>query len=203
MADKEYFVGGYYFSSKEDVKQAQKEQKQAEYFESKLEGRNGPGMLAAYDKILDQKIFVTPIGWTYLLSLQEKLRLLGIAEEKIRPVPMYFNFSLNSNKEKEVKQRIVSSGNKSKSDKEKISVILNIVLAGLVLTMFGIALSGNNPNILNYKRVILNEYASWEQDLTQREQELKKKEAELLNGTDKSFSGTSAEEEKEGNLYEE
>ncbi len=202
MADKEYYVGGYCFSSKEDVKQAQKEQKQAEYFESKLEGRNGPGMLAAYDKILDQKIFVTPIGWTYLISLQKKLRLLGVAEEKIRPVPMYFNFVLNNNKKEEVKQRIVSSGNKSKSGKGKLSVILNIVLAGLVLTMFGIALSGNNPNILNYKRVILNEYASWEQDLTQRERELKKKEAELLNGTDKGASGTSAEDGKEGSFNE-
>lgn len=184
MADKEYFVGGYYFNSKEDVKQAQKEQKQAEYFESKLEGRNGPGMLAAYDKILDQKIFVTPIGWTYLLKLQEKLRLLGVAEEKIRPVPMYFNFTLNNGKKEEAAQRIISSGKKTKSDKGKISIILNFVLAGLVLAMFGIALSGNNPNILNYKRVILNEYASWEQELTKREQELKKKEAELLNGTD-------------------
>lgn len=58
-------------------------------------------------------------------------------------------------------------------------MIVNILLVILVVAMFCITLNSNNPNILNYKRKILNEYASWEQDLTERENAIREKESML------------------------
>ena len=37
----------------------------------------------------------------------------------------------------------------------------------------------DNPNILNYKTAVLNEYAEWEQDLKEREAVIREKELEL------------------------
>ena len=79
-----------------------------------------------------------------------------------------------------VKQRIVPTRKRDKSnDKFRISLLVNIILAILVLAMFGITLKSDNPNILNYRKAIINEYAAWEQELTEREEQIRQKEAEL------------------------
>ncbi len=181
LTDKtDYYVEGYRFGSLEDAQQAQMEQKKAAYFESRLEGKNAQNILAVYDKILDEKIFVTPVGWAYLKQLQEELHALGVEEEQIRPIPMYIIFKHDVDEEVRVKQRIVPTRKRDKSnDKFRISLLVNIILAILVLAMFGITLKSDNPNILNYRKAIINEYAAWEQELTEREEQIRQKEAEL------------------------
>lgn len=60
-----------------------------------------------------------------------------------------------------------------------ISVAMNVILVLLVMGMFMITLYSDNPNILNYKTQIINEYASWEQELRAREREVSGREREL------------------------
>jgi len=50
------------------------------------------------------------------------------------------------------------------------------------LMMFWIARNSNAPNILNYETALRNWYASWEQDLVERERVVKEKERELKIG---------------------
>ena len=45
--------------------------------------------------------------------------------------------------------------------------------------MFAITLNADQPNVLNYEKVLTDRYASWEQDLTEREQVIREKEREL------------------------
>ena len=59
------------------------------------------------------------------------------------------------------------------------AVVLNVLLAICVLAMFIIALKGETPNIINYKNNIINQYSSWEQELTERENAVREKEREL------------------------
>ena len=70
---------------------------------------------------------------------------------------------------------------KISSDRKKLrtSVIVNLFLVILVIAMFAITLKSDNPNILNYKNAIVNQYASWEQELSEREKQLRQKENEL------------------------
>jgi len=78
-----------------------------------------------------------------------------------------------------VKKRIEPAKKKEKADKFMISVLLNICLALLVIGMFAVAYTSEHPNILNYERVIVDKYASWEQDLTEREDAIREKELQL------------------------
>ncbi len=176
-----FYVGGYRFGSQQDAEQAQMEQKKADYFDMKLEGRNAANILVVYDKIIDEKVFTTPIGWEYLKTLQMRLKVLGVEEEQIRPIPMYINFShREEDLATRVRQRIQPSTKRDKSkDQLRISVIINIMLVILVITMFSIALNSKNPNVLNYRKAIVDEYASWEQQLTEREKVVREKEAQL------------------------
>lgn len=178
---KDYCVGGYRFASLEDAKEAQVEKIKADYFDAKLQGKNKESMLSVYDKVLDEKIFETPIGWEYLKKLQRELRRSGTQEEQIRPIPLYLTFSHKESEETQQVRVRIRPSQKASAEKRKLqtSVIINILLVILVLAMFAIMLNSNNPNILNYRRQILNEYASWEQDLTEREREVKEKESML------------------------
>lgn len=180
MADKrEWIVEGYLFGSPTDAEQARTERKKASYFETKLEGKPARSVLAVYDKMLEEKVFVTPVGLEYLKQIQEKLRLLGVGEEEIRPVPLFSAFV--HKEEKKINRP------RAEKPKEKIpyqkrffsSVIVNVMLAVLVVAMFLIATGSDHPNIINYRNEIVNEYAAWEQELTGREKAVRMKEAEL------------------------
>lgn len=68
----------------------------------------------------------------------------------------------------------------------RTSFFFNIILIGLLIAMFAIALTGENANVLNYKRVLTNQYASWEEELSEREKAVKEKEQELKIETENS-----------------
>ena len=70
-----------------------------------------------------------------------------------------------------------------------------ILLAVLVAGMFLITLKSDNPNILNYKQVLTNQYASWEQNLTERENRIREKEQELLGISYPAEEATDTKEE--------
>lgn len=182
ISQQDFCVDGYRFGSIDDAKEAQVEKIKADYFTSKLHGKNVESMLAVYDKVLDERIFETPIGWEYLKRMQRELRRGGLAEDRIRPIPMYVTFSHKEDVTAAalVRERIRPSRKKSEDKKKlQISVMVNILLVILVLSMFYITLNSKNPNIINYKNAILNEYASWEQELTNRENEIREKEKAL------------------------
>ena len=178
----DFFAEGYHFGSLEDAEQARTEKKKAEYFEERLNGKNTKNILAVYDKILDERIFETPVGWEYVKQLQQELRQLGVPEERIRPIPLYVTFAHKeqSTMEALVRERVKPS-RKISPDRKKLrtSVIVNIFLGVLVVAMFVITLKSDNPNILNYQKAIVNQYAAWEQELTEREKLVRQKETEL------------------------
>ena len=49
-----------------------------------------------------------------------------------------------------------------------------------VCFMFYIAYTSEHPNVLNYKRNLVNKYAQWEQELSEREKEIREKERNLM-----------------------
>lgn len=178
---------GYRFGSEKDLEQAELEKKRVDYFRAKMNRRNIKGMLAVYDKLLDDKIFVTPVGWEFLRELQMDMASAGVPLEQIRPIPLYVTF-LHGEREdtaSPVRQRIRSTKKTDTAKRQfRLSLGINVVLAILVVSLFAIALKSDNPNILNYERALVDKYATWEQELTQRERELKQRENELAKQID-------------------
>lgn len=166
-----YEAEGFMFMTKSEAEAATKERKQIEYIESKLDYTNPEKVKAVYEKATADKLFKTPVGMLYMKHLQKFLKGKYQAEE-ICAVPVTSNRYL----------RPSQTAEQEKSGKKKthvISYFLNVVLAIAVLFMFYVALSSDKPNILNYEKALQNKYASWEQDLTQREHVVREKELEL------------------------
>lgn len=173
---------GFIFYTKKDAELATSEQKKIEYLQARMNYSNPESILRIYEKAVDEKLFKTPVGIGFLKDMQSFLmRSDAIENDSIPPISLHVSF------DDEVRSRANPARRRVQpSEKEEkgipffpISVVLNIVLVIAVIAMFWIALSANQPNILNYEDVLVNKYAQWEQELTQREQTVRDKEREL------------------------
>ena len=174
-------VEGLLFDTRKDADQARLELKKIQYLNENMNYSNLDKAQKLYDKMIDEKQFKTPIGWMYLLNLRQLLIKGDVSEEQLRPVPMYTVFTFDAMKDAPVKQRVKPAAKKKEPYKNRFmyAVVLNVLLAICVLAMFIIALKGETPNIINYKNNIINQYSSWEQELTERENAIREKEREL------------------------
>jgi len=176
----ERVVDGYRFTSDEDAKMAQEELQRVNYISEKLSTDDPKSILLVYNKSIQNGLFVTPIGIDFLKSLQSYLKKNPqINDGDIMNIPLAISYSdaliLKQNK----RYDSLNAVEKNYKKPYRFSLPFNVILIIMVIAMFVIALNAKNPNILNYKTAILNEYAEWEQELKDREKVIREKEAEL------------------------
>ena len=179
----EFVVDGYRFANLEDADLARLELEKIRALESRMDYQNGEMVISVYNRAIMNRTFQTPVGCKYLLKLRDYLLDTGVAKEnELRAVPLQAQFS-----GKAKRQEAYRSSAPANEEKERtvpvwsfgISVALNVILTLLVIMMFMITVYSDNPNILNYRSQIVNEYASWEQELRAREREVSGREREL------------------------
>lgn len=186
---KELVVEGFQFNSHKDAEAARAEQDKVKLLESRLDYANPDQVRIIYEKAIQNRIFKTPIGYTYLHTLQKYLRDY-YEEDEVRSVPLFVNYigsmrnySTPAKKRVEPQEAEIEPAEK----KLKRSRVLNFLLILTIIVMFIINFYGETPNILNYEHVIVNRYAAWEQELTQRENVIREKEHELdMESTEKT-----------------
>ena len=176
-----FIVGGYEFMSEEDAKKAELDLSKIKLLEARVKASRPNDIKAVYEKSIENKIFKTPIGWGYLCGLREKLLQSGFIEEDLVPIPLNISMTRHSALENlNVRQRIKVEEPKRNIEFRKVfPIVLDVVLAILVILMFVVAVTGENDNILNYKRNVTNRYASWEEDLKEREKRVRQAEKRL------------------------
>lgn len=175
-----YIVGGYCFGSAEDAEIARQEEKKIEYLEQHMDYGKTENTFLVYQKAIESRVFQTPIGWEYLKKLQRKMKEQGKTEDEIPPVALYTVFAHRVGDQIKVPApRIPEKKKDTLKGKFAISVLINILLVAAVGGMFFIATTSSNPNVLNYEKAIVNKYATWEQELSERENDLREREQEL------------------------
>lgn len=177
MGENKNIVRGYCFGTAEDAETARQEVKKIEYLEQHMDYGKTENILLVYRKAVESRIFQTPVGWEYLRSLQGRLLEAEDLEEPIPPVTLYTVFAHRVGDDIRVPAPRLPEKKKSNFKGQFIvSVVVNLILAVSVGAMFAIALTSDQPNILNYERALVNKYASWEQELTERENRLREQE---------------------------
>ena len=185
MADRST-IDGFAFSDDADISLAEAEIEKIKYIAGRMNMNNPRGVLAVYDKLITSGIFVTPVGYEYLRTLQNFLyKSSEIPDDAVKeiPVPISYTRALNIRSEERDerinRQREARTLRKTFRTEYKISLIVNIILVLMVIAMFIITLKAENPNMINYRTAILNQYSEWEQDLSEREAAIKARELEL------------------------
>ena len=200
-----YNIGGYIFDDENKAKEAAKELKAVEYILGQIRDSDEKAVLTVYKKLLNQRMFSTEIGMSFLSQLRQNLLDSEVfTPEDIPPVysleeppkdvtPEEKTEDTNSSSDEKV-----SKAKKEKADKKvvakvtndsseikrlkainKVLLILCIALLLCVLGMFYVSTTINSPTILDYEEKLIDKYSSWEQDLTEREEAIREKEQEL------------------------
>ena len=173
-------------------KQAEKEWKKVKLLQEKLDEKNMANVAVMYQKAVEGNFFQTPVGMAYLLKLRQLLRENGYEDMKAEKQIKCLLQSIEEKKDDAVEERLQKRDAiwKSRLDmqQEKEAELqqrckklkcIAAMLAVLVIVLFAISLTGKNPTIINYRSKIVNQYASWEQELKEREAVVREKEAQL------------------------
>lgn len=191
-----YNVDGFLFEDEETAQIARKEEEGIRFIKERTALNNPEVVLKLYKKLLEQELFVTPVGIRFLTELQNiLLTSVYIAREEIPPIPVKSVEGANKQEpatpvEKVVQKPVeaVKKADKKVDDKVGgsykkpfyVSLFFAIIFGVSVLGMFVInAISGNNINIINYREQLLDEYSGWEAELKTEEERLEKWEALL------------------------
>ena len=82
-----YNIGGYIFDDENKARKAAKELKAVEYILGQIKDADEKGVLTVYKKLLNQRLFSTEIGMSFLSQLRQNLVASGaFTEEEIPPV---------------------------------------------------------------------------------------------------------------------
>lgn len=175
---------GYVFVNAADAVLAEKERKQIDYLEKKLDYQKPEQILMILQKLIEERTFKTPVGMLYLKRLQDFLKTqMSIDKERIPAIPVDFVCD-KSIPDTRVELKTVRAAAQRREEIKKsnynISLILNVILIIGIIVMFWMATQSENMNMLNYKNALENRYAEWEQDLKEREQSIREKEQNLI-----------------------
>lgn len=176
----ELIVGGYRFGMKEDAKIAELELEKINLLCDRINWEKPIEIYAIYNKAMDNRIFKTPVGFEFLRKMQDYLQEHVEEVGEIKPISLFtiFHNPLSEYQNNNKIRRNVKTKMKKKFT-FKTSILLNIVFGALIILMFFISFTGKNTTILNYKKNLTNQYAQWEQDLSDREKIIREKEREL------------------------
>ena len=177
-------VGGYLFLTEKDAQLARTEEQRIEYLEERIDYTSPESIRYIYEQTIQERLFRTPVGLRYLRKLREYLIARPeMEQEEIMDIPLYVSFDGELRGHASPARARVTPSKKKDRDAEKtrftLSVILNVLLAAAIVAMFYISYVSEQPNVINYERAVVSKYASWEQELTEREQAVREKEREL------------------------
>ena len=180
-------VDGFLFEDEETAQIARKEEEGIRFIKERTALNNPEVVLKLYKKLLEQELFVTPVGIRFLTELQNiLLTSVYIAREEIPPIPVKVATPVEKAVQKPVEA--VQKANKKVNEKVGgsykkpfyVALFFAIIFGISVLGMFVInAISGNNINIINYREQLLDEYSGWEAELKTEEERLEKWETLL------------------------
>ncbi|MCD7708582.1 MAG: hypothetical protein LUI02_01755 [Clostridiales bacterium] len=198
-----YRIEGFVFETEEQAQAAKKEAAGIRYIRQQVRMDDPDSVLKLYNSLIIKEVFSTPVGIAFLGKLREYLiENPRIRNSDIMPIPAVRmqaatgeddeykekiareQRELEENRREEIRrnrslerERIARQG-KSYRTKFHVSMFFMVVFAVALAGMFVItALSQDNVTIANYETEILNKYAAWEMELSQKESELKSREA--------------------------
>ncbi len=172
---------GYYsYPDEEQAGEAANELEKIRRLEAQIDYNKPKVVYALYNKMLLGEVFSTPEGFAYLLHLRQYLEdnVYDIGETVPGiPVEMFIH-------EKTVEVPVpdkTSRRRKKNQDTITYKIIIG-ALALLVIAMLVITALSDSPTILNYEKKLQDRYASWEMELSEREEAVRVKELELKKG---------------------
>lgn len=171
-------VGGYEFATLREAEEAKKELRNIQALKGKINFNKKKDVLAIYRRLVDKKAFRTAVGLQFMGEFRDYLvDNMNCKEEDIP----YIQVPSSNGRFREEQERVelLQTDNEGLQKKNRYMRIAIAAFVIIILGMFAIAAWNPNVGYINTENKILNRYASWEEELTNREKQIQQKEKEL------------------------
>lgn len=174
-------IQGFLFETQSEYEIALKEYEVVTYLKANTDFSNAKALYKLYEKLIEKESFQTVIGLQFLAEIREQIISRNDQFERI----------LNPVK---VKSKVEPKGKKSlpKVDNEKykllyedmkakknraylVSGFLVAIIAGMIIITF----NSNHASTAKLETALQNKYASWQEELNEREQTIEEREKNL------------------------
>lgn len=179
-------INGFCFENEEEAAQAKKEADGVWYLREKINTDAPESVLGIYNKMVQQRLFETAVGYTYLGELQEYLKSIPFIDaEAILPIPVQHPVLEESIQKKRRAERKttpetqIQVQNFDFRKRYQAALYVCLVLFLCIVGMFAVSISSSSPTILNYETKLIDRYEQWERELEEREAALKEREKEI------------------------
>lgn len=193
--DDELIVSGFQFDNFRDAQEAIREQRNIAALKSKIDFTQTDDMVELYHRLVERKVFKTPVGYQFLGEFREYLvEELKMEEQEVPYI--YVESTQGISRMQREQLEFLQNENIQLEQRKRKFVIAIGVLTTMIIAMFLITIFNPNVGYINTENKILNRYAAWEEELTRREAQVREREAELGIEAD-------TEQETESNSSEE
>lgn len=178
MEKKSLIVDGFVFPNEKEAQTAFNEHNNIEMIRQRTPISDPDAAYELYTKLIERDMFKTVVGYSFLYELRQRLVVdFGYAEEELPFVTLSENIRYDriSGRNQNILEIKLE---KELAIKKKMTIAL-IALIAMVIAMFVIAAVNPNTGYINTENKILNKYATWQEELEQREQAVKEKEKQL------------------------
>ena len=179
-------INGFCFENEEEAARAKKEADGVRYLREKINTDAPESVLGIYNKMVQQRLFETAVGYTYLGELQEYLKSIPFIDaEAILPIPVQHPVLEESIQKKRRAERKttpetqIQVQNFDFRKRYQAALYVCLVLFLCIVGMFAVSISSSSPTILNYETKLIDRYEQWERELEEREAALKEREKEI------------------------
>lgn len=164
-----YTYQGFTFRSEAELAEAKKEAEVVAYIRGQADLSNVKTVVKLYNRLIEKGTLVTELGIAFLKELRSRALDSGIvAESGLQPLPA-------PEIQKEEMPKTMSKDHKLMElyrARSKNLAIVVAVLCVVIVVLFAIRLFGTASPFVDYEKKVLNEYAGWKEELTQKEEEL-------------------------------
>lgn len=167
--EKIYTYQGFTFRSEAELAEAKKEAEVVAYIRGQADLSNVKTVVKLYNRLIEKGTLTTELGITFLKELRSRAIDSGVvAESSLEPLP-------SVEKKKPEMPKTMSKDRKLMElyrERSRNLAIVVAVLCVVIVVLFAIRLFGTASPFTDYEQKVLDEYAGWKEELTEREEAL-------------------------------
>lgn len=188
MNQKEFVVNGFEFINEKEYNKAKLEAEKIEYVKANTDIKDVKKALKLYHKMLEKKAFHTVVGAAFLHELRDQIIQSGIASNEFLatiPAEDFMENKISVGLQEMQTDNLNKYKNIAIKAKHRVRryQVITVGFLAIVIIMFVMAITSDKTAFTDYKEQVLNEYASWEEELTNREKALEERESKLQTQT--------------------
>lgn len=167
--EKTYTYQGFTFRSEAELAEAKKEAEVVAYIRGQADLSNLKTVVKLYNRLIEKGTLTTELGITFLKELRSRALDSGVvAESSLEPLP-------SAEKKKPEPPKAMSKDRKLMElyrERSKTLAIVVAILCAVIVILFAIRLFGTASPFTDYEQKVLDEYAGWKEELTEKEEAL-------------------------------